>query len=75
MSTPEPPPGSSLVLYQTEDGFVVMFLDYAKDEARRRQQVFLHEWQVKLDEFLRFNERAVLPDAGRVSREDADRNS
>lgn len=52
---------------------VVMFLDYAEDQARRRRQVFLADWEAKLDDFLRFNERAVLPNAGTVSREDADR--
>jgi hypothetical protein len=51
---------------------VVMFLDYAEDQARRRKQIFLKDWQVKLDEFLRFNERRVLPGAGSVSREAAD---
>ena len=51
---------------------VVMFLDYAEDQARRRKQVFLYDWTTKLDEFLRFNERQVLPDAGSVSRESAD---
>jgi hypothetical protein len=51
---------------------VVMFLDYAEDQARRRKQVFIADWKAKLDEFLRFNERGVLPDAGKVSREAAD---
>lgn len=51
---------------------VVMFLDYAEDQAKRRKQVFLADWQVRLDDFLRFNERSVLPDAGKVSREVAD---
>ena len=51
---------------------VVMFLDFAEDQARRRKQVFLRDWKTRLDEFLRFNERDVLPDAGRVSREAAD---
>lgn len=51
---------------------VVMFLDFAEDQARRRKQVFLAEWAKKLDEFLRFNDRRVLPDAGKVSREQAD---
>jgi hypothetical protein len=51
---------------------VVMFLDYAEDQAKRRKQVFLQDWETKLDEFLRFNERGVLPDAGKVSREAAD---
>ncbi len=51
---------------------VVMFLDYAEDQANRRKQVFMSDWTTKLDEFLRFNDRAVLPDAGSVSREQAD---
>ncbi len=51
---------------------VVMFLDYAEDQASRRKQVFLADWKTKLDEFLRFNERGVLSGAGRVSREAAD---
>jgi hypothetical protein len=51
---------------------VVMWLDYAEDQARRRKQVFLKDWGIKLDEFLRFNERSVLPNAGTISRESAD---
>ncbi len=51
---------------------VVMFLDFAEDQAKRRKEIFLNDWQTKLDEFLRFNERRVLPDAGSVSRETAD---
>ncbi len=51
---------------------VVMFLDFAEDQAQRRRQVFLNDWRQKLDEFLRFNERRVLPDAGLVTREHAD---
>jgi hypothetical protein len=54
---------------------VVMFLDYAEDQTRRRKQVFLKDWETKLDEFLRFNERRVLPDAGKVSREAADQKA
>ena len=52
---------------------VVMFLDFAEDQARRRAQIFLKDWQARLDDFLRFNDRAVLPDAGRVSRDEANR--
>ena len=51
---------------------VVMFLDFAEDQARRRKQIFLHTWQTRIDDFLRLNERAILPDAGSVSREQAD---
>ncbi len=51
---------------------VVMFLDFAEDQARRRKQIFLHNWQARLHDFLRLNERPVLSDAGKVSREQAD---
>lgn len=51
---------------------VVMFLDFAEDQARRRKQVFLRDWESRLDDFLRFNERPILPDAGTITREDAD---
>jgi len=52
---------------------VTMFLDFAEDQVKRRKQIFMKDWQQKLDGFLKFNERSVLPDAGKVSREDADR--
>jgi len=54
---------------------VTMFLDYAEDQARRRKQVFMRDWRAKLDDFLSFNERNVLPAAGRVTREEADRKA
>lgn len=54
---------------------VTMFLDFAEDQAERRKQIFMRDWRAKLDEFLRFNERNVLPDAGRVTREEADRKA
>lgn len=51
---------------------VVMWLDYAEDQARRRRQVFLRDWEERLDAFLRFNDRDVLPEAGHVRKADAD---
>ena len=51
---------------------VTMWLDFAEDQARRRQQIFLHDWQVKLDQFLQFNDRDVLQGAGSVSKKVAD---
>jgi hypothetical protein len=51
---------------------VTMWLDFAEDQARRRKQVFLKDWEIKLNEFLRFNERAVLADKGKVSKVAAD---
>lgn len=50
---------------------VVMFLDFAEDQARRRKQIFLQNWVTRLHDFLNLNERAILPDAGKVSREEA----
>ncbi len=51
---------------------VVMWLDFSEDQARHRKQVFMQDWQNKLDEFLRFNDRNVLPNAGKVSKRDAE---
>jgi hypothetical protein len=51
---------------------VTMWLDYAEDQAERRKQVFMADWQTKLDDFLRFNERRVLSAAGTRSRKQAD---
>lgn len=48
-----------------------MFLDFAEDQARRRKQIFLQNWVTRLHDFLNLNERAVLPYAGKVSREEA----
>ncbi|CAB1208689.1 hypothetical protein SFB9_0429 [Klebsiella michiganensis] len=47
---------------------VNMWLDFAEDQARRRRQVFLRDWQDKLDQFLQFNDREVLQGAGKVSK-------
>lgn len=51
---------------------VVMWLDFAEDQARHRKQVFMKDWETKLDEFLKFNQRNVLSTAGTVSKKDAD---
>ncbi|MEW6595761.1 MAG: virulence RhuM family protein [Thermodesulfobacteriota bacterium] len=54
---------------------VVMWLDFAEDQARRRKQVFMKDWERKLDDFLRFNDRRVLPNAGGVSRKSAEEHA
>jgi hypothetical protein len=51
---------------------VVMWLDFAEDQAKRRKQVFMKDWEQKLAEFLRFNDRKVLSSAGKVSKKEAD---
>ena len=54
------------------DRIVVMYLDYAEDQARRRQVMTMADWEAKLDGFLRFNERELLEHAGKVSAEVAE---
>ena len=58
-------------LFQEEmeelDRIVVMFLDAAEDRAKRRQQIYLRDWDEFLDRFLAFNERPILKGAGNVS--------
>ncbi len=54
---------------------VSMWLDFAEDQAHRRKQVFMKDWEGKLDEFLRFNERRVLRNAGRVSKKAAEEHA
>lgn len=54
------------------NSIVTMWLDFAADQARRRKQVFLRDWQKKLDEFLQFNDRDVLSGAGKMSKKQAD---
>jgi hypothetical protein len=51
---------------------VTMWLDFAEDQAKRRKQVFMRDWEQRLDEFLRFNDRRVLPNAGKVSKRAAE---
>lgn len=49
-----------------------MWLDFAEDQALRRKQVFMKNWETRLDEFLVFHERRVLDDAGSISKDDAE---
>lgn len=52
---------------------VVMYLDYAEDQAKRRRAVTMTEWADKLDAFLSFNERDVLTHAGHLRMDVAQR--
>ncbi|MFH2118914.1 MAG: virulence RhuM family protein [Pseudomonadota bacterium] len=51
---------------------VTMYLDYAEDQAKRHRQIFMRDWRKKLDAFLKFNERDILTNAGKVSKVVAD---
>ncbi|MBN2640349.1 MAG: virulence RhuM family protein [Victivallales bacterium] len=54
---------------------VTMCLDYAEDQARRRKQIFLQDWETKIDQFLEFNERNVLHGSGSKKRADANQHA
>lgn len=49
------------------DRIVTMYLDYAEDQARRRNSMTMAQWAERLDAFLKFNERELLTHAGTVS--------
>ena len=52
---------------------VTMYLDYAEDQAKRHRQIFMRDWRDKLDAFLKFNERDILMNAGKITKSVADR--
>lgn len=54
------------------NGIVTMFLDFAEDQAKRRQAMTMKQWEERLDAFLSFNDRAVLTHAGSISHEKAE---
>jgi hypothetical protein len=51
---------------------ISMYLDHAELMAKRQMPMYMRDWEKKLGEFLEFNEREVLNNPGRVSREVAD---
>ena len=46
---------------------VTMYLDYAEMQAQKGIVMYMKDWVVKLDAFLRFNEEDILQDSGKVS--------
>ena len=50
---------------------VTMYLDYAEDQAIKRKTITMNQWTERLDNFLEFNERDLLTNAGKVRMEDA----
>ncbi len=51
------------------DRFVTMYLDYAEDRASRNIPMTMRDWADKLNAFLQFNERDILNNPGKVSKE------
>ena len=52
---------------------VVMWLDYAEDQASRRRPIYMKDWRERLDSFLHFNQRAILEHSGKIYMEEARR--
>jgi hypothetical protein len=46
-----------------------MYLDYAELQAENKVAMTMKDWVNKLDAFLKFNEKDILNDNGRVSAE------
>jgi hypothetical protein len=51
---------------------VTMYLDYAEMQATRGILMRMKDWVEKLDAFLKFNERQILGNAGKISHEVAE---
>lgn len=48
---------------------VTMYLDYAEMQAQKGVVMHMEDWVRKLDAFLRFNEKDILQDSGKISHE------
>lgn len=51
---------------------VSLYLDYAELQAVRRKPMYMKDWVVKLNAFLKFSEYEILTDAGSISHEVAE---
>lgn len=51
---------------------VTMYLDYAEDQAEKQRPMYMKDWIEKLNAFLKFNDRDILENAGKVSKAIAD---
>ncbi len=50
---------------------VTMYLDFAELQAINRRTMYMKDWFVKLDDFLRLSEREILTHAGKTSHQQA----
>lgn len=51
------------------DRIVNMYLDYAEDQAKRKIPMTMEDWSKKLDNFLKFNQREIFDNPGKISAE------
>ncbi len=47
---------------------VTMFLDFAEDRVKKRQEISMKDWKQQTENFLTFHEREVLEGAGKISK-------
>ncbi len=48
---------------------VTMYLDYAEMQTQKRIVIYMEDWVEKLDAFLKFNEKEILQNSGKISHE------
>jgi hypothetical protein len=52
---------------------VNMYLDYAELQAKSHREMYMSDWESKLNDFLQFNGQEVLTNAGKISRKLAEK--
>jgi len=55
----------------TLNRIVALYLDFAELQALNRRSMYMRDWIVKLDDFLRISEREILTHAETITHEDA----
>jgi hypothetical protein len=50
---------------------VMLYLDFAELQALERKAMYMKDWIIKLDDFLRLSGRDILEHAGKIAHEDA----
>lgn len=54
---------------QALNRIITMYLDYAEDQAKRNIPLTMEDWSKKLNTFLKFNDREILNNLGKVTAE------
>jgi len=54
------------------NNIVEQYLIFAESQAKRKQAMFMLDWDKKLSEFLKLNDRNILKDLGKISHEVAE---
>jgi len=54
------------------ESIVVMYIDYALFQARRKMPMSMNDWNEKLDAFLKYNDVEILQNRGKVTHEIAE---